>query len=183
MRMIIMTVIGKRFGDAGLKDVLVESGVVGASSVHSVISGKHSNHALQCHKAMFEALFRMVLRSFETFLAKKDDTLTILSSVPEILDLSRQTKFAPEAFTALKQKAQLKILFEAFNDFTASCKIPMAKFWLSYIDVVSMLMKFIRSTKEGNWCLHLESIRLMLLHMLAYDRVNYSRFSTYCLLV
>ena len=162
MRMIIMTVIGKRFGDAGLKDVLVKSGVVGASVVHSVISGKHYNRALQCHKAMFEALFRMVLRSFEAFLAKKDDRLTILSSVPTNLDSFRQAEFAPDAFTALKQKAQLKILFEAFNDFRASCKTPMAKFLLSYIEMVSMLLKFIRSTKEGNWCLHLESILLML---------------------
>ena len=38
-----LAVIGKRFGEASLYDLLVESGVVESSSVDSVLSGKHYN--------------------------------------------------------------------------------------------------------------------------------------------
>lgn len=42
--------IGKRFGEAGLSDILVESGIVGAGSVNGVIQGKHYNRAVRVHK-------------------------------------------------------------------------------------------------------------------------------------
>ncbi len=42
--------IGKRFGDAGLSDILVESGIVGAGSVNGVIQGKHYNRFIRVHK-------------------------------------------------------------------------------------------------------------------------------------
>ena len=56
MSMTMMSVIGKRFTDSGLESILVESGVVGPSAVHGVMSGKHYNRALRCHKIVMEAL-------------------------------------------------------------------------------------------------------------------------------
>lgn len=45
-----MSAIGKRFGDAGISDVLMESGVVGAGSIAGVVEGRHYNRALRTHK-------------------------------------------------------------------------------------------------------------------------------------
>lgn len=45
-----LAAIGKRFGDAGLADVLMESGIVGSGSVAGVIEGRHYNRALRTHK-------------------------------------------------------------------------------------------------------------------------------------
>ena len=42
--------------------------------------------------------------------------------------------------------------------------------------MVSLLLTFIRATREGNWSLHLECIREMLPCYFAYDRVNYARY-------
>ena len=64
--MIFLAVIGKRFAYAGLLDVLVESGIVGENSVRGVLSGKHYNRALRCHKAMLEALMRLQWHAFES---------------------------------------------------------------------------------------------------------------------
>ena len=52
----------------------------------------------------------------------------------------------------------------------------MDKYWLSYVEMVSLLLRFIRSTKEGDWNLHLACIRDMIPWTFAYDRVNYSRY-------
>ena len=42
--------IGKRFGGAGLEDVLIESGIVASGSVAGVLQGKHYNRAIHTHK-------------------------------------------------------------------------------------------------------------------------------------
>jgi len=41
-----MSVIGKRFGDSGLRDLLIESRIIGSGSVNGVLEGKHYNRAL-----------------------------------------------------------------------------------------------------------------------------------------
>lgn len=62
----LLATIGKRFENSGLQDVMVESGVVGASSVASVLSGKHYNRAMRAHKVVFEAILRVLWSSFES---------------------------------------------------------------------------------------------------------------------
>lgn len=52
---------------------------------------------------------------------------------------------------------------------------PMAQFWLTYLDMVGLLLQFIRATRTGNWSLHLACIENMLPWFFAYDRQNYSR--------
>lgn len=42
--------IGKRFGDAGLSDILIESGIVASGSVSGVLEGRHYNRAIRTHK-------------------------------------------------------------------------------------------------------------------------------------
>ena len=53
---------------------------------------------------------------------------------------------------------------------------PLAQFWMSYIDMVETLLHLIRSSREGNWLLHLYAIRSVLPWCFAYDRINYSRY-------
>ena len=57
---------------------------------------------------------------------------------------------------------------------------PMAKFWESFLNMVQILLDYIKSTRNGNWDLHLSSMERMLPWFHAYDRVNYTRNFTYC---
>ena len=82
--MIFLAVIDKQFGDAGLQDVLIESGVVQARAVHGVLSGKQYNRGLRCHKAMLEAFLRMQWRAFESWLAEGEH-FHLLADVREAL--------------------------------------------------------------------------------------------------
>ena len=47
---VLMSVIGKRFGESGLRDLLIESRIIGSGSVNGVLEGKHYNRALRTHK-------------------------------------------------------------------------------------------------------------------------------------
>lgn len=45
-----LAVLGKRFGDGGLQDLIIESRLVGSGSVNGVLKGKHYNRGLRTHK-------------------------------------------------------------------------------------------------------------------------------------
>ena len=47
-----LTIMGKRFGDAGLIDVAVESGVIADGSIAGVLDGRKYNRAIRLHKLM-----------------------------------------------------------------------------------------------------------------------------------
>ena len=57
---------------------------------------------------------------------------------------------------------------------------PMAKFWESFLNMVQILLDYVKSTRYGNWDQHLSSMERMLPQFHAYDRVNYARHFTYC---
>jgi hypothetical protein len=45
-----LAVLGKRFGESDLQDLLIESGLVGSGSVNGVLQGKHYNRGVRTHK-------------------------------------------------------------------------------------------------------------------------------------
>ena len=45
-----LATIGKRFGDGGLADILLESEVVGYGSIAAILEGRHYNRAIRTHK-------------------------------------------------------------------------------------------------------------------------------------
>ena len=51
---------------------------------------------------------------------------------------------------------------------------PTFDYWSSYIDMVQCLLLFPRGTREGDWKLHLASLRQILTWFFAYDRANYT---------
>ena len=53
---------------------------------------------------------------------------------------------------------------------------PNGQFWTSYVDIIGLLLQFIRSAREANWMLHLQCLLEMLPWFCAYDRTNYSRY-------
>lgn len=55
-----LAVIGKRFEDAGLRDMCIESGVVAESSVKGVLEGKMYNRAIRVHKVVSESMMRLI---------------------------------------------------------------------------------------------------------------------------
>ena len=48
--------VGKKLAGSGLSDVLLEAGLIVSVSVHGVLSGKHYERAMHCHKILLESL-------------------------------------------------------------------------------------------------------------------------------
>ena len=61
---VFLGVIGKQFGDAGLKDVMVEAGIVGEDAAQKVLRGRHYNSGMRAHLYIAEAMTRLKLDAF-----------------------------------------------------------------------------------------------------------------------
>lgn len=64
LTMSFLGILGKRYRDAGLLDVMIVSELVASGSVNSVMNGHHYNRAIRTHKIMYEALSRMRFSAF-----------------------------------------------------------------------------------------------------------------------
>ena len=53
---------------------------------------------------------------------------------------------------------------------------PLAAFWTSYLAMPDITLGLLRAAREGDWLLHLASIRTMIPWCFVYDRVNFARF-------
>lgn len=56
-------------------------------------------------------------------------------------------------------------------------KNPTAAFWSAYLQMVQLLLEFIRATRTSDWQLHLSTLRSMIPWFFATDRTNYARYA------
>ena len=66
-----LAVIGKRFASGGLRDVIIEAGLVGPGTVESLLKGKHYNYGIRVIKIVSEALFRLKVDVFKECLIER----------------------------------------------------------------------------------------------------------------
>ena len=153
-----ISIIGKRFGDAGLRDLLVESGTAASGSVQSILNGKQYNRGIRMHKIVYEALMRCVVEKWQNSDKYKDENFSDIDN-GELVDYDRFVTSIME-----------------FEKFLRENNGPTSAFWMSYIDMVETLLDLLRATREGNWNLYLQSIGKVIPWMFAYDHQNYARY-------
>ena len=166
----LLAVIGKRFRDAGLEDIIIESEIIGIGSVNGSLLGKHYNRGIRLQKIVGEALFRLKWEAFCNWLQEKNHQTDQFQTIAARINCTSKGIFA------LVSEDEFIVLYDLFKEFSSSMETSMSRFWQSYPDMVSLLLAFIRSTREGEWNLHLEFIREMMKWFHAYDRTNYARY-------
>ena len=67
-------IIGKRFQDAGLKDICIESGVITEGFVCGVLERQRNNGAVRFHKLVYEAFMTMASPGFENWLTENQQS-------------------------------------------------------------------------------------------------------------
>lgn len=169
--MAFLGILGKRFGAAGFSDIMIEANIVASGSMNGVLSGHHYNRSMRSHKLMYEALSRLRLENF--FSSLDDETNAIYRTLLEAL-ASAYPK--PEFLTLLESTALKRFQQHLDNYITEKCSAnPTYRFWCSYINMIELLLTFIRATRTSDWKLHLSSVTDMLPWYFAYDRTHYKR--------
>ena len=177
----IFGALGKKMKRSGLSEIVIETGVCASGTLDKVMSGKHSNRALHVNKVMLEALERLLIRKFE-------------QSLPETKRLSQNTldllvalfkKPSHDTLQEMKANEVFCAFFARYQQFKQSARDghlgKTAQFWLSYMDIVWLILTLIKATKMNDLQLHLASGYSLCPILFAYDHTNYARcLSVYC---
>ena len=67
----MLSIIGKKFKDAGLKDIAVESSVIAEGSICGVLEGRKYNRVVQLHKLVYEALLGIAWKWLYTWMEEQ----------------------------------------------------------------------------------------------------------------
>ena len=70
---VFLNVLGKRFADARLKDLIVESGFLWEDQASQMLKGKYFNNGIRVHLYLEEAINRMNLKGFENSLVTTNE--------------------------------------------------------------------------------------------------------------
>ena len=59
-------------------------------------------------------------------------------------------------------------------DEVMECQCPLFKFARDYMKFVMCILMFIRASREGDWNLHPESLKVLAKYFFTHDRLNYA---------
>ncbi|KAK3746851.1 hypothetical protein QZH41_000040 [Actinostola sp. cb2023] len=168
-----LSVVGKKYLNSGLDDLLIESGVYAAGSTSALLKGKSYNRGVRAHKLTMEALFRLMWRSFvqwynSSYAERRNNEEDVLQKIADgVSDVKNKSDVRQRVEDLEGDLTGLTCDFEEFKS-KASVKSKMFVFWESYGDMINVLLQFIKAERTGNWELHLSSV--------AMDRPNYARW-------
>ena len=156
-----------------------KSDVVATESVDKTLSGKIYNRSVRAHKIVYEALYRCLLNRTED---NNTEDHELASTIPDIQD--KVTEFSEEITQISHDEFIESHCFEQFNNAVIDYKqylestSDLAKFWLSYLSMVELLLNTIYATRTGDWDLLLECVRDIIRYAFAYGNYNYARYLT-----
>ena len=152
---------------------MIESELVASGSVNGVLSGKHYNRSIRAHKIIYEAMERLRFQAFEKSLPTTENRPLHAIGI-SVQEDSEREMFVDICTSNIVTDAKTK--YELFIK-KRSKENPLFAFWSKYIDMVQLLLLYIRATRTSDWTLHLNSLRSMIPWFFATDRVNYSRYA------
>ncbi|CAB3997648.1 Hypothetical predicted protein [Paramuricea clavata] len=130
--MTYLSAMSKIFEDGGLKDVFIEPGIVSEGSIQGVLSGKHYNRSVSCHKIMYEALQRLRFQAFMDQMTEEDQEV-MTSFIESMAGSFPEDKFLSDDI----ESPLMQQILESYELFIAesSSKSRTFAFWTMYIEM------------------------------------------------
>ena len=129
---------------------------------------------------IYESFLRLAWAGFQPWLKEHfpeecgiiDDTRILMKNMG-IADIDQLKEEKIENDTSYKK------MIAYFNEYLKhlhDSNGQLSSFWMSYVDMIEILLAFIRASRESNWEMHLSAVRSMLPCFFTYDSLNYSRY-------
>ena len=150
-----MSIIGRRFPDAGLRDLCIQSGVVAERWVSALIEGRSYNRAARFHKLSYEAFRRVAWAEFLPWV--KSHHLQDAAQINKALeDIGRLADgLLKSTVDHIFNSLAFQVLFERSEEYMEHLRktnVPLSAFWLSYIDMVELMLYMIAASRNANEC-------------------------------
>ena len=166
--------INKRFHGSGLAEILVAADIISEGSVDQALRGKQYNRSIRCLSLVYEVFTRNIIQRYSEGLQLSSELKSNLEvlrnpsiSSPGQLQAISHDLLVDEEFLSFVQSA-----FESIE----KADSPMAKFWLSFLEMVEVLIMNIHALRTQDWDAFKASLRMMLPWLKIYDNDKYSRW-------
>ena len=181
-----LALIGKMFQESGLEDVFIEPGLYGSSSTMALLQGTSYHKGIRGHKLIMEVLLRLKWDVFCSWVSKGGGT-GVESEGGSILNLANSVIERYRTATTAKEKKEAYLLLcntatHVEGLFKQESSSKLFKFRDKYIEMILLLLEFIRAEREGDWELHLKVTTRIIPYIFAMDRLNYTPDGCQCIL-
>lgn len=174
MLMVYMHILSKRFSDAGLRDVLIQSGVVAEASCERALLGKMYKRGVRLYKTAYESVLRILLKYID-----ENSECCLFQNINDVLGKDLET-------LGIEETLEHEKVVELYTNFVNTrCEMideanenTLQGFWISFLDMIELLLNTISAIRSGRWELLLECIRDIIPYAFAYDNINYARYLT-----
>ncbi|MCG7882443.1 MAG: hypothetical protein JAY96_12745 [Candidatus Thiodiazotropha endolucinida] len=177
-----LKMLGKKMAGSGLSDVMLEAGLIGTGSIQGVLTGKHYERAMHCHKIVLESLERLLL---EQFLVQRDSN-QLLDTLPEAAQLKVQNLIHLPSKDTLEETVKDDAVHSYITEY---CQYrekvhsgelgKTAQFWIAYMEHVWLVLCLIKAVKTNNFLLYAECLNMMADLFFSFDGQNYARYLTF----
>ena len=147
-----MGILKKRFYDAGMKYVLLQSATIAEGSIERALNEKIYNRGVRQYKIFYEALVRLMIR--DVFQGVEDCCME--GSAKKLHPMG---EFTNETYVEIKNDSKFVSVYRGFLDLKSQWEencTDLEKFWLSYIDMVDILLNTLYAVRSGDWYLLLK---------------------------
>ena len=170
-----ITAINKRFKGSGLSEILVAADIISEGSVDQALRGKHYKRSIRCLTLMYEVLVRRIIR--QEFTEGLQLASELKSKLQRLRSPSTSTQEQLHATASdLQTDAEFSSFVERAFESAEKSDSPMARFWLSFLQMVEILIMNIYALRTQDWDSFKASLRMMLPWMRIYDNDKYSKW-------
>ena len=169
-----LSLIGKKYTNSGLDDLLIESGVYAARTTSALMKGK-CYRGIRGHKLAMEAFFHLLWMAFKQWISDQHPDLEPIirgelhDKISECRVAVQNKRVGQENVEELALNMHKVVdLLERFKQDSRPWS-KMFAFWEEYSTMVSILLQFIKAERTGNWKLHLSATAAMLPYFFAMD--------------
>ena len=152
--------------------------MIAEGSASGVLDGRRYNRAIRFHKLMYEVLQRLAWKGFQSWIGKfPEDNFSVQQFFNGLIPLYNdlcQREF--DAVMKSQPSSEFIVLYYKYLDDLRNSNGKLYSFWMSYLDIVQILLNLLRASREGDWELHLSAVRKMIPWCFAYDNLNYARY-------
>ena len=177
--------LGASIDGSGFDEGWIETGLYGSTTTRQILEGNHMKRVLTAHNITYSALSDLHMKAFLKSKSAKSNAehKTVYDSVIQA-SVARNTICKEGRYSELGTKHKDLVTAMETDDLqerllrfdeVMESQCPLFKFARDYMKFVMCILMFIRASREGDWNLHLESLKALAKYFFAHDRLNYAR--------
>ena len=175
-----LAALGKYVEGSGIDQAWVEAGLYSPTTVTQILNGKHMYRSLEAHMVTLIALYNLYFQSFLT--AAPEERPMLYSASTSLGEAyNSDIKQSPENMKDLSDVVRKVMttfessdLMKKLAEFEGNAS-KMQHFILNYMKQFETILQFVRSTRQRDILLHMESIESLIKYFFAHDHQNYAR--------